>query len=303
MSGKCWGFFLTFFLCLSSKGFVSLKILLIRLFLRLSFFPSNEITGSYIPSFYIYCWSAGATLFWALAARIFSAVFHHFLHLLEICFIYLNQNDSPVVPVWLFTQVFLWFSAFGSIFSALTSSLQPLFTQAGSQWLFRPEKLEVLSFSFTVCTLMHVCVISSVQSLSCVRFFATPWIAARQASLSITISCDQSCPTLCNPMDCNPPGSSVHGISWAGISEWIFAFSFSRGSSQPRDWIPPWWLPLKEEQGCPFPVSELECFRPGLPPSSAGNKTLSIEKHVLLQVIPVWPTYSHFIHISHRQSM
>ena len=52
--------------------------------------------------------------------------------------------------------------------------------------------------------------------------------------------CDQSCPTLCNPMDCNPPGSSVHGISQAGISEWIFAFSFSRGSSQPRDWIPPW---------------------------------------------------------------
>ena len=29
--------------------------------------------------------------------------------------------------------------------------------------------------------------------------------------------CDQSCPTLCNPMDCNPPGSSVHGISQARI--------------------------------------------------------------------------------------
>ena len=31
----------------------------------------------------------------------------------------------------------------------------------------------------------------------------------------------QSCPTLCDPMDCSPPGSSVHGILQAGILEWI----------------------------------------------------------------------------------
>ena len=31
----------------------------------------------------------------------------------------------------------------------------------------------------------------------------------------------QSCPTLCDPMDCSLPGSSVHGISQARISEWI----------------------------------------------------------------------------------
>ena len=39
--------------------------------------------------------------------------------------------------------------------------------------------------------------------------------------------------TLCNPMDCRPPGSSVHGIVQARILEWI-AISFSRGSSRPR---------------------------------------------------------------------
>ena len=44
----------------------------------------------------------------------------------------------------------------------------------------------------------------------------------------------QLCPTLCDPMDCSPPGSSVHGISQARILEWV-AISFSRGSSQPRD--------------------------------------------------------------------
>ena len=40
----------------------------------------------------------------------------------------------------------------------------------------------------------------------------------------------QSCLTLCDPMDHNPPGSSVHGISQARILEWV-AVSFSRGSS------------------------------------------------------------------------
>ena len=45
----------------------------------------------------------------------------------------------------------------------------------------------------------------------------------------------QSCPTLCDPMNCSPPGSSVHGIFLARILEWV-AISSSRGSSQPRDW-------------------------------------------------------------------
>ena len=44
----------------------------------------------------------------------------------------------------------------------------------------------------------------------------------------------QLCPTLCNPMDCSPPGSSVHGILQAQTLEW-FAMSSSRGSFQPRD--------------------------------------------------------------------
>ena len=44
----------------------------------------------------------------------------------------------------------------------------------------------------------------------------------------------KSCPTLCTPMDCSQPGSSVHGSLQARILEWV-AFSFSRGSSQPRD--------------------------------------------------------------------
>ena len=45
----------------------------------------------------------------------------------------------------------------------------------------------------------------------------------------------QSCPTLCDPMDCSPPGSSVHGILQARILEWV-AILFSRASSRSRGW-------------------------------------------------------------------
>ena len=45
----------------------------------------------------------------------------------------------------------------------------------------------------------------------------------------------QLCPTLCDPMDCSLPGSSIHGIFQARILEWV-AISFSRRSSRPRDW-------------------------------------------------------------------
>ena len=41
---------------------------------------------------------------------------------------------------------------------------------------------------------------------------------------TITLYCTkslQSCPTLCDPMDCNLPGSSVHGILQARILEWV----------------------------------------------------------------------------------
>ena len=45
---------------------------------------------------------------------------------------------------------------------------------------------------------------------------------------------DQSTPTLCQPVDCSPPGSSVHAILQAKIVEWV-ALPFSRGSPWPKD--------------------------------------------------------------------
>ena len=63
-----------------------------------------------------------------------------------------------------------------------------------------------------------------------VSFDPWKWKEAREVA--------QSCQTFCVPVDCSPPGSSVHGILQARILEWV-AISFSRGSSQPRDrtWV------------------------------------------------------------------
>ena len=54
--------------------------------------------------------------------------------------------------------------------------------------------------------------------------------ASRRSGNEVT----QSCPTPCDPTNCSPPGSSIHGIFPARILEWV-AISISRGSSQPRD--------------------------------------------------------------------
>ena len=51
----------------------------------------------------------------------------------------------------------------------------------------------------------------------------------------INICCLSHGLTVHDPMDCSPPGSSVHGLLQARILEWL-AIPFSRGSSRPRDW-------------------------------------------------------------------
>ena len=52
--------------------------------------------------------------------------------------------------------------------------------------------------------------------------------------VKVKVKITQSCLTFCDPMDCSPPGSSVHSILQTIILEWV-TVPFSRGSSQPRD--------------------------------------------------------------------
>ena len=68
----------------------------------------------------------------------------------------------------------------------------------------------------------------------------------------------QSCLTLCDPMDCSPPGFSVHGILQARILEWA-AMPSSRGSFWPSDWT------------C---VSCLLCWQTGSVPLAPPGKAL-----------------------------
>ena len=51
-------------------------------------------------------------------------------------------------------------------------------------------------------------------------------------SFGMKVKVSQMCLTLCDPMDCSPPGSFFHGILQARILEWV-ANPFSRGSSHP----------------------------------------------------------------------
>ena len=90
-------------------------------------------------------------------------------------------------------------------------------------------------------------------AVSCTVKTNLPWVwlpAFPQTFLgqSVIKSCDwkyhysvsesevaQSCPTLCNLMDCSLPGSTIHEIFQARILGWA-AISFSRGSARPKDW-------------------------------------------------------------------
>ena len=86
--------------------------------------------------------------------------------------------------------------------------------------------------------------ISRIQSQYLIKGILKPiacgWCELKEATVKIKFIYPeasrgaQSCPTLCDPMDCSPPGSTVHGNSQARILEWV-AISFSRGASSPRN--------------------------------------------------------------------
>ena len=87
---------------------------------------------------------------------------------------------------------------------------------------WKPRKI-VLCFLAPSGDELHIVLYLCVCVCVCVR--------ARVCVHSTT----QSCPTLCCPMDCSLPGSSVHGIFQARILENVAIFP-SKGSSQPKDW-------------------------------------------------------------------
>ena len=126
-------------------------------------------------------------------------------------------------------------------------------------------------------------------------WFSTAW-AIREAPmgrLKAKAKVAQSCPILCDPMDCSPPGSSLHGIFQLRILEWV-AISFSRGSSQPRDLT---WASCiirgfltAEPPGKPF-----YCVIAGHNVSTIANIQLTLNKFLLNNLfsllLHIWKSY------------
>ena len=135
--------------------------------------------------------------------------------------------------------------------------------------ILQTRTLEWVAISFSNAWKWEV----KVKSLSRVWLVVTPWTAAHQAPPSMAVaynvtnkheclvyvcahSAAQSCLTLCDPMDCSLPGSSIHGIFQTRVLEWV-AISFSRyetyhqtnglkffGSS-PHALTPPWLVAIQ----------------------------------------------------------
>ena len=140
-----------------------------------------------------------------------------------------------------------FFSCLQSFPASGSCPVSKLFT-SGGQSVGTPASASVLPMNIQSWFPLGWTGLISLQSkrLSDVFSSTTIWkhhLFSTQPSLwsnyySVLCTVIQSCLTLWDPMDCSPPGFSVHGISQTRILEWV-AIPFSRESSWPRDrtWV------------------------------------------------------------------
>ena len=131
---------------------------------------------------------------------------------------------------------------FSRVFTILSFSLAAEFQEAGcrielslkSRCGFFPKFSSMLWLHYFLLSLPSVLGVGPLRfHFSREILFSHP-TGGTQWSDKVKVLVSQSCPTLCDPMDCSLPGSSVHGILQGRILEWI-TFPFSRGSFWPRD--------------------------------------------------------------------
>ena len=107
-----------------------------------------------------------------------------------------------------------------------------------------------------------------------IDYFCNEFVISKESTLTYTMQCigypacassvTQSCPTLCDPMDCSPPGSSVHGTLQVRILEWA-AISYTR---------------IFLTQGCKLVSPALAGRRfITVPPGKPGNPAWNIHTH------------------------
>ena len=119
-----------------------------------------------------------------------------------------------------------------------------------SHWTTR--EVPFFTFPFTIFSLtsghLHISISNDLLRLNTKSTYSTSFLQDTYLRLPFRPKCPctmlpcycylvaQSCLTLQDPVDCSPPGSSVHGVSEARILEWV-AIYFSRGSSRSRGQI------------------------------------------------------------------
>ena len=118
-----------------------------------------------------------------------------------------------------------------------TKSYSPVRTSPPSPDLFIPlPGISKNSVSQSVCAMLN-----SWSSCGCISHVSFSFCLLsgcikpqNSPGHCVCLFSPRSCPTLCGPMDCSPPGPSVHGTSQARTLGWV-AMPSSRRSSQPRD--------------------------------------------------------------------
>ena len=96
--------------------------------------------------------------------------------------------------------------------------------------------MSLLEVLLSACLILACICLGSLARSSLSHSFASKCYLKSKVQMHVCMHAHslQSCPTLCSPMDCSPPGCSIHGIIRARILEWV-GKPFSRGSSWPRD--------------------------------------------------------------------
>ena len=108
---------------------------------------------------------------------------------------------------------------------------------------------------------------------------ATTWAVMQRSMYFNKVLVAQSCPTLCNPMDCSLPDSSVDRLLQARILEWV-AISSSRGSSLPRD------------------QTQVSCIAGRFFTIWATRDAQTLRKPEYLTVLRVWSYSGNFLNVS-----
>ena len=120
--------------------------------------------------------------------------------------------------------------------SSILAWIIPWTEEPGSPWCHK--KSGTIEYKYNVCVCMPIMNSLSIHLWLDTYVTSISWLLTTAVNISEWSEVIQSCPTLCNPMGCSLPGSSVHGIFQARILEWV-AISFCRESSwsRGRTWV------------------------------------------------------------------